>query len=179
MSGIVVERPGPDEYAAPFERYVSRVLETDVLSALRRQQEELPSALRAVRGPAERHRYEAGKWSVREVVGHVIDTERIMGYRAVCLARGEKGSLPGFDENDYAAHATFDDYPLEELIQEFVAVREGHVAFFRHLNAEAWRRVGTVNASRTSVRGLAYVMVGHVRHHLAVLQDRYLPTLPA
>ena len=97
----------------------------------------------------------------------------------MCVARGEKGPLPGFDENEYAAQATFDDYPLEELLQEFVHVREGHVAFFRHLSAEAWLRTGLSNANPISVRAVAFVMVGHVRHHLAVLQERYLPSLPA
>ena len=179
MAAIVVQRPRPDEYAKAFERYVSRVTDTDVQEALRRQKDELPAALAGVRGPAEGHRYAAGKWSVREVVGHIIDTERIFGYRAVCVARGEKGPLPGFDENEYAAHATFDDYPLEELLEEFVHVREGHVAFFRHLSAEAWLRTGLSNANPVSVRALAFVMVGHVRHHLAVLQERYLPSLPA
>jgi hypothetical protein len=179
MNAIEVRRPGPDEYAPPFERYVSRITETDIMDALRRQRDELPSALGAVRGAAERHRYAEGKWSVCEVVGHLIDAERVFGYRAVCLARGEKGPLPSFDENDYAAHATFDQFPLEELLQEFTHVRDGHLAFFRHLDAQAWVRAGTVGGHPTSVRGLAYIIVGHVRHHLAVLQDRYLPSLPA
>lgn len=179
MNTIVVERPRPDEYAPPFERYVSRVTETDVLGALERQKDELPATLAGVRERAEGHRYAAGKWSVREVVGHMIDSERIFGYRAVCVARGEKASLLGFDENDYAAHATFDEYPLPELLDEFVHVRQGHVAFFRHLDAAAWLRTGVANANPISVRAIAFVMVGHVRHHLGVLQERYLPTLPA
>lgn len=178
MKAIAMQRPRSDEYAPAFERYVSRVTETDVEDALRRQRDELPAALRGVRGPAERHRYAQGKWSVREVVGHLIDCERIFGYRAVCVARGEKAPLPGFDEDEYAAQATFDEYPLEELLQEFVHVREGHLAFFRHLNEEAWRRRGISNGNPVSVRALAFVMVGHVRHHLAVLQERYLPSLP-
>jgi hypothetical protein len=179
MSSIVAERPRPGEYAPAFERYVSRVAESDVMAALARQKEELPAAFATVRGEAERYRYAAGKWSVREVVGHVIDTERVMGYRAVCVARGETASLPGFDENAYAAHATFDDYPLGDLLDEFVEVRQGHLSLFRHLSTEAWLRTGTANQSPISVRALAFVIVGHARHHLAVFEQNYRPHLRA
>ncbi len=179
MASMVIERPGTDEYAPAFAGYVSRVPEVDIDAALARQAEELPSVLAAVRGEGERHRYAAGKWSVRELVGHVIDTERIMGYRAVCVARGETVSLPGFDENAYAEKATFDDYPLAELLEEFVLVRQGHLHFFRHLSPEAWLRKGIANQNPISVRALAWVMVGHVRHHMAVLEQHYLPRLRA
>ncbi len=179
MSSIVVDRPKPDEYAQAFERYVSRVPETDVIAALSRGKEELPAALRAVRGEAEHYRYAAGKWSIRELVGHVIDTERVMGYRAVCVARGETVSLPGFDENAYAAHATFDDYPLGELLEEFAHVRESHLGLFRHLSPEAWLRRGLANNNPITVRALAWVIVGHARHHVAMLAQHYLPHLPA
>ena len=136
------------------------------------------ATLANVRGEAERFRYAEGKWSIREVVGHVVDTERIMGYRACCVARGETASLPGFDENAYVQNASFDACPLPELLDELAVVREGNLALFRHLDAGAWSRVGTANAHPISVRALAYVMLGHPRHHLAVLRERYLPHLP-
>jgi hypothetical protein len=138
---------------------------------------ELPAALAGVRGEAERFRYAEGKWSIREVVGHVIDAERVFGYRALCIARGETASLPSFDENEYVANASFDHCTLEELLEEFVQVREGHLAFFRHLSKEAWTRSGVANASPVSVRALAFILAGHPRHHLAVLRERYLPRL--
>jgi hypothetical protein len=176
----VVERPPSTEYAAPFEKYVSRVTETDVLGAMARQHDELADALHGVRGPAaERYRYAEGKWSIREVVGHLVDSERIFGYRAVCIARGEATPLPGFDENAYVASATFDEHPLAELIEELGHVRRGHLAFFRHLSAEAWLRSGISNVNPLSVRALAFIIVGHPRHHLAVLRERYLPHLRA
>ena len=179
MSQVLVERPPSTEYAGPFERYVSRVSEADVVSVLARQKDEVLAAFAKARGPAERYRYADGKWSVREMAGHVVDTERIMGYRAVCVARGETASLPGFDENAYVANASFDECPLGELLDEFAHVREGHLAFFRHLSPEAWLRKGVANGNPISVRALAYVMAGHPRHHLAVFQERYLPHLPA
>ena len=111
------------------------------------------------------------------MVGHMIDTERIMGYRAVCVARGETTSLPGFDENAYVANASFDQVPLGELLDEFAHVREGHLAFFRHLSPEAWLRKGLANGNPISTRALAYVMVGHPRHHLGCLSGS-LPAPP-
>jgi hypothetical protein len=177
MNSMVIERPKADEYAPAFERYVSRVPEADVMAALARQKQELPAALAAVHGEGEHYRYAPGKWSVRELVGHVIDGERVMAYRAVCVARGETASLPGFDENAYAANATFDQYPLRELLDEFAHVREGNLALFRHLSPEAWLRRGVANQNPISVRALAWVIVGHARHHMAVLEQHYLPRL--
>lgn len=179
MSQVVIEKPPSTEYAAAFERYVSRVSESDVVAVLARQKDEVLAAFGKARGPGERYRYAPDKWTVREMVGHVVDSERIFGYRAVCVARGETASLPGFDENAYVLNAAFDDVPLEELLLEFAHVREGHLAFFRHLSPTAWLRKGLANNNPISVRALAYVMAGHPRHHLGVFQERYLPHLPA
>lgn len=175
MAQGIVERPPATEYSASFEVYVSLVPETDVMTALTQQKGELARTLSSVRGEAERYRYADGKWTIRELVGHVIDSERVFGYRALCIARGEKVSLPGFDENAYAANAPYGDYPLGDLLDEFAQVREGHLFLFRHLSREAWVRAGTANSNPTSVRALAYITVGHVRHHLGVLKERYLP----
>jgi DinB superfamily len=177
MAQGIVERPPATEYSSAFEVYVSLVPETDVMTALAQQKGELARTLSSVRGEAERYRYADGKWTIRELVGHVIDSERVFGYRALCIARGEKVSLPGFDENAYAANAPYGDYPLGDLLDEFAQVREGHLFLFRHLSREAWVRVGTANSNPASVRALAYITVGHVRHHLGVLRDRYLPQL--
>jgi hypothetical protein len=177
MTDVIVERPTPAEYAQPFERYVSLVQDGDVLAALTRQGSELAQALSGVGAAAERFRYADGKWSIREVVGHVIDSERVFGYRALCIARGEQAPLPGFDENAYQAHASFDASPLAELLREFALVREGHLPLFRRLSGEAWLRSGVANSKPASVRALAFIMVGHVRHHLGVLRERYLPLL--
>jgi hypothetical protein len=177
MSETVLSRPPQSEYAPPFEKYVTRVAEADVLGALAGQVAEIRAALAPVRGELEHFRYAEGKWSVREVLGHVVDTERIMGYRAVCVARGETASLPGFDENAYVENASFDACPLDELLDELEHVRSGHLAFFRHLDPKAWVRVGAANAHPVSVRALAYILAGHPRHHLGVLRERYLPHL--
>ena len=168
-----IGRPGPAEYGPYFERYVSRVPEGDVLPALERQPAELRAALGAL--PAERagFRYAPDKWSVRQLVGHVVDSERVFGYRALCVARGEAANLPGFEQTDYADQAGHDRYALEDLLGEFEAVRRANVSMLAHLDEKAVVRIGTANGLPVSVRALAFIMVGHVRHHLGVLAEKY------
>jgi len=168
-----IDRPGKNEYDAAFERYVSRVPEDDALPALGRQPSEIRAALGGL--PAERaaYRYAPGKWSVRELLGHVTDSERVFGYRALCVARGDAASLPAFEENDYAANAGHDRYELADLVAEFETVRRANVSMLTHMDQKSVLRIGTANGLPISVRALAYIMVGHVRHHLAVLADKY------
>lgn len=166
-------RPEPAEYAADFQRYVSRVPEVDILAALELQAGEVREALARVPGGREGYRYEPGKWSIREVVGHFLDAERVFGCRALCIARGDTTSLPGFDEGEYAKKAGHDRVPLASLLAEFESLRESHELMLTHLEPAAWNRIGTANGHPVSARALAYIMVGHVRHHLAVLESRY------
>ncbi|MFI5121079.1 MAG: DinB family protein [Thermoanaerobaculia bacterium] len=166
-------RPRPDEYDAAFERYVSRVPETDILSALERQPAEFAAALASVPSEREGHRYAPGKWSIREVVGHMLDAEHVMGYRALAISRGDKASLPGFEQNDYAANAGSDRRTLASLAAEFTSLRASHVLMLRHVDDAGWVRVGTANGLPITPRALAYVLVGHVRHHIAVLREKY------
>lgn len=166
-------RPSPAEYSAYFERYISLVTETDILGALAGQVDTVQSALRSLSDERAGFRYAPGKWSVREVLGHIIDTERVFGYRAMCIARGEAASLPGFDENRYEAAAEHDRYTLTELVDEFSALRCSHVLMFRRLDTAAWERIGRANENPASPRALAFLMVGHVRHHGNILTQRY------
>ena len=119
------------------------------------------------------YRYEPTKWSVRQVIGHIIDAERICAYRLLCIARGESSSLPGFEEAEYAANAGHDRCDLTSLLMEFESLRQSHVLMLRHLPADALMRIGTANGNPITVRGLAFVMAGHIRHHIAVLASRY------
>ena len=107
------------------------------------------------------------------MLGHVIDCERIFGYRALCLARGESQSLPGFEQDDYAAVAGHDAVPLSELVEEFASLRASHVHMFAHFDEPAWTRIGLVNGHPTSARAMAFVIVGHARHHVNILRERY------
>lgn len=166
-------RPADSEYAPFYAGYVSLVPEEDVLPALERQVDEVRALCSAVPKDRERLRYAAGKWSVREVIGHLIDGERVFGHRAFCISRGEQAPLPPFDEGAYVRESGYEAVALDDLVRELVAVRGANLAALRRLSAGAWARRGTVSGKTASVRALAYVMVGHVRHHAAVLRERY------
>ena len=168
-----IDRPAPSEYHPAFERYVSRVSEIDALPALERQPAEMRALLGGLSEERAGFRYAPGKWSIREVLGHVTDAERVFGYRALCVARGDATPLPGFEENDYAANAGHDRYALREILDEFELLRRANVSMLAHLDGGAVLSVGSANGSPVSARALAYIMVGHVRHHLAVLASKY------
>lgn len=166
-------RPADTEYATFYAGYVSLVPEDDAIGALERQVDELRALSASVPKDRETFRYAPDKWSVRQVVGHLTDGERVFGYRAFCISRGEQAPLPAFDENAYVAHSGYDGVPLGELVDELVSVRRGNLAALRRLAAADWTRLGTASGKPVSVRGLAYVMAGHPRHHLAILRERY------
>jgi hypothetical protein len=169
----IFERPTDAEYAPFYAGYVSLVPEVDVLTVLEAQVDEIRRMAASVPADRETFRYASGKWSVREVFGHLADSERVFGYRAFSIARGNEGELPGFDENASMTPARFDRRPLASLVEEMAAVRTGSLLLFRHLEPEDWARMGTANGSPVSVRALAFMAAGHVRHHLGVLRERY------
>ena len=168
-----VGRPETTEYAQFYAGYVARVPEDDILAVLVAQKGEIGALARSVPAAKETYRYAEGKWSIRQVFGHLIDGERVFGYRAFCFSRGEQAALPGFDENQYVDAARADQVRLVELADEFAAVRDTNLAFLLRLGEEAWTRVGTASGATVSVRALAWIMAGHPRHHLAVLRERY------
>ena len=177
MSGTRIARPASDEYAPYFAKYVERIGDGDILDMLRRQVDETAALLAAVSERDAEFRYAAGKWSIKEVVGHVADTERVMVYRAVCFARGEPAPLPGFDENEYVRRARFGSRRLADLVAEFQAVRAATIPFFAGLDAEELQRRGTANDRPYSVRAVAFIVAGHERHHRLMLEERYLAAL--
>ena len=166
-------RPADTEFAPFYAAYIARVPETDPLPALEAQPAELHALADRIAPEEELFRYAPDKWSVRQTLGHLIDTERVMGYRAFCIARGEAKPLPGFDEKEYVAGADSDDRPVKALAHEFAAVRHGNLWAIRRWAAEDWDRVGNANGKAVSARAIAYIMAGHVRHHVAILRERY------
>jgi hypothetical protein len=172
-----VGRPERIEYADNVAHYIARVPEGDPRAPMAAQIQDLFDALSDVTEENAVYRYAPGKWSIRQTIGHLADTERVLGYRALCLARGETKELPGFDENLYVEMAPFDSRTVEDLKAEFAAVRASTILLFQHFPSDAWKRRGAANGNPASVRGLAYTIVGHVRHHIALLQERYLPGL--
>ncbi|HEV8140633.1 MAG TPA: DinB family protein [Pyrinomonadaceae bacterium] len=168
-----MSRPLENEYAPYYQNYVSQAPEEDILPAMRSQVDALDVLLDRVAPDRETYRYAEGKWSIRELVGHLIDGERMFGYRVLCIARGETQNLPGFDQDQYMLTAPFDRIDLADLLSEFRLVRLSNIAMLRTLDEAAWMRMGTANDSAVSVRALVYIMVGHVRHHMNVLRERY------
>jgi len=169
----MIDKPAENEYASFYARYVALVPEADILGVLEQQTQAIGRLAGSVGAEKETYRYAPGKWSVREVFGHLVDGERVFGYRAFCFSRGEQAALPGFDENQYVAVAGADRIPIAELADEFAAVRASNLAFLRRLSGAEAARVGTASGKPISVRALAYIMAGHPRHHLAVLRERY------
>ncbi len=167
-------RPLPGEYAPYYEGYVRRVASPDVLDGLEEQIEGTLALFDGL-GPQEAaRRYAPGKWSLKQVLGHLADTERIMAYRALRIARGDPTPLAGFDENRYVEGADFDARAMEALVEEYRAVRRASVLLFRGFSGEAWTRRGAANGVEVSVRALAYIIAGHELHHLEVVRTRYL-----
>jgi hypothetical protein len=173
----MIQPPIPGTFAAYHEAYISKVSGRDPLRLLESQVLDFKVLLSEVPDEKEDFRYADGKWSVKEVVGHMIDTERVMAYRAMCVARGEKQPLPGFEENDYVAVANFGRRSLYDLGHEFGFVREATISLFKSFSAEDLDRVGTANNKPVSPRALLYIIAGHHIHHEAVLRERYFPEL--
>jgi hypothetical protein len=169
----MTERPAASEYAPFYAGYIAALPDGDVLDILERQTSELRQLAAATPADRETFRYADDKWSVREVFGHMIDGERVFSYRALRFSRGDETPVPGFEENQYVAASHFDSRPLSSLVDELVLVRQASLALFRGLEPEDWARTGTANNHSVSVRALAFIMAGHVQHHLNILRDRY------
>jgi hypothetical protein len=153
---------------------VERVEGDDPVAALSVQRSEVLAFLRDQSDGAGELKYAPGKWTLAEVVGHVLDTERIMATRALCFARGEAGALPGFDQDAYVASGAFRGRALGDLADEFDFLRRANIAMFGALRPEDWHRSGTANGVRISVRAIAWILAGHCDHHMAILRERYL-----
>jgi len=174
-----VERPKLGEYKPYFDRYISLIPGNDILGTLEKQFSKTV-ALFAGRSEEEGTlRYAADKWTAKEMVGHMVDTERIMAYRALRIARGDRTPLPGFEQDDFVRGGPFADLRLSGLVEEFKAVRATTLAFFRHLRVGDWTRRGTVDGHEITVRALAYIIAGHELHHRNILEERYFASLPA
>ena len=174
-SPLLVSAPAADGHEFPpyYAKYIALVPTGDVLGTLETQFAETIALVDEAGEARAGHRYAEGKWSVREVVGHVVDTERVFTYRALAAARGETGALPAFDENVYVANAAFDARTLGSLLGEWTAVRRATLALFQHLDDDALARRVIANGAPVSVRALAWIIAGHELHHRDLLRSRY------
>jgi hypothetical protein len=176
MNEVTIGCPRPDEYSPYYAGYIESVQNADILCALRDQLDELLGFLGHLDPATGEHRYAPGKWSVKEVIGHVIDSERIFAYRALAFARGERQPLPGFEQDEYVGSGDFGHRSLRSLGEEFEHVRRSNLALFASFGESTWVRRGMANGSSLSVRAIAYVLAGHAAHHIQVIRHRYLET---
>jgi hypothetical protein len=170
---IASQRPRPDEHNPYYSRYISLVPEGDIVATLRRQADETKALLRKLTEDQGNYRYAPDKWSVKEMLGHLADTERVFGYRALSIARNDKTPLPGFEQDDYVRFGSFAQRSLADIVDDFVAVRQSSLSLFGHLDETAWGRSGTANNSPISVRAIAFLIAGHELHHRNVLKEKY------
>jgi hypothetical protein len=172
-------RPEPSEYSPYYEKYISLVKSNDIVSVLEAQRLQTMQLFAARSEREGNFRYAADKWTVKEVLGHIIDSERIFTYRALCIARGDSTTpLPGFEQDDYVREGGFAERSVLDLNEEFGQVRGATVALFRSLSQDAWSRRGITKGYEVTVRALAFITAGHELHHRLILEERYFPAIP-
>ena len=173
-----MKRPEPTEYDAFYANYISQVPGSDAVGVLEAQRVQM---LQLFAGRSERDgsfRYAPGKWTVKEVLGHITDAERIFTYRALRIGRGDQTPLPTFEQDDFVRNGEFGKRTLTGLVEEFAAVRGASLALFRSFTEEAWPRRGVASQKEVTVRALAFITAGHQIHHRAILEERYFPAIP-
>jgi hypothetical protein len=169
----LIAKPEPGEYNPYYDRYIALVPGSDIVTTLAKQ---LPDSFRLLSAKSEQEgdfRYAPDKWSVKELLGHVTDSERVFAYRALRIARADKTPMEGFEQDDYVSNGPFTRCRLADLVVEFAEVRQATLSLFRNLDESAWLRRGVANKSEVSVRALAYIIAGHELHHRRILQEKY------
>lgn len=169
-----MQKPQPGDYHPFYQTYVDKVPEGNIIEILERQYEEMKRLLAEIPAEKREFRYAENKWSIQEVLGHLIDTERILSWRALAISRNEQQPLPGFDENDYVVAAEFDSREWEDLVEEFLLVRQSSIALFRGFSKSMWQRLGVANNANVRVIAFPYIIAGHEKHHRMILDERYL-----
>ena len=168
-----IGRPEAGEYAPYYDRYICLVQGADILGTLESQRRQMMLLLCGRDDSDGDYRYAPDKWSAKEVLGHVCDTERIFAYRALRISRADRTPIEGFEQDDYIRHGPFAARPLAELIDDYLAVRRATLTLFRNLDEQAWIRQGIANQNEVTVRALAYIIAGHEAHHRRILEEKY------
>lgn len=170
----MTKKPLSEEYPAYFEAYIDMVPEGNLIDVLFNQLDETTALLTNLEESQANYNYAPGKWTLKEVLGHISDTERIMSYRLLRFSRGDQTPLPGYDEDEYVQQASFHSRSLDDLLKEFTAVRHATCALMQGLSVESWLRKGIANDKEISVRAIAYIIAGHELHHVKIIKERYL-----
>ena len=166
-------RPAKGDYSEYYQQYIDLVEDDNILSVLTEQNKKTQNILNSFLKDKGNYRYAEGKWTVREIVGHLMDVERIFAYRAISIARGEKKSLPGFDQDEYVKNGMFNQRTLPDLIYEFRLLRECNILLFKGLDKSVWQNRGLANDNEVTVLALMFMIAGHEKHHLNILKERY------
>lgn len=169
-----MKRPLPSEYPSFYKNYVNNVRTDNIIKELRDQVIDIQAIISEIPENKEEYRYAEGKWTIKEIIGHIIDTERVLGYRAMRFARKDKTPLPGYDENHFVANANFNKQTLYSLGHEFAIVREANLALFKIWDEEALSQIGVANGLDVTVRSLLFMIAGHATHHMNVIKLKYL-----
>jgi hypothetical protein len=174
----LITLPTADEYAPFYAGYIELAsARDDVLAALPKQIDEIKSALGNLTDKHALFRDAPKEWSIKEVMGHINDTERVFSYRMTCISRNDQTPLPGFEQDDYVREAGFDNHPLQDLLQEFEHLRRANILAINNMTAESALHLGTASGHPVSARALIYMLVGHVDHHMESLHKKYLPNI--
>jgi uncharacterized damage-inducible protein DinB len=175
MKHYIPGRPDESEYPPYAAKYVNLVVGDDILPILSAQLEQTMALLKPVdERRASEFVYASGKWTIKQVLGHMGDTERVFAYRALSVARNDPTPLPGFEQDDWVTGGAFAERTLSSLLEEFRAARQATVALFQNLPQQAWMLRGSANKYPVTVRGLAFLCAGHEAHHVKILREKYL-----
>ena len=169
-----MKRPAENEYAPYYQRYISKVPEGDIIEILARQMEETQKLVKNLPPEKADYRYAPGKWSIKEVFGHLTDTERVFAYRALCFSRSDKTALPSFEQDDYVAHGNFERRTLQDIAEEYRLVRHSNIILFKSFDEEIEGRIGIASGFEFTVRAIPYIVAGHELHHRGILREKYL-----
>lgn len=169
-----MSRPETNEYAPYYETYVSLVTEHEIVPVLAAQPLELQDIFDYVPEEKGTNAYGEGKWTIKEILSHLIDCERMFAYRALRISRGDETPIEGFEQDGYIENSHANGRSIDELLEEFNLLRRANLLFFNNLEDTGWKRLGTASGNGVSVLGLAYIMAGHIRHHIRILEERYL-----
>jgi hypothetical protein len=169
-----IAKPGNTEYPSYYHTYIGKVPYNDLIIALKTSGSEFADFIRSVPADKLSYRYADGKWTIKEIIGHIIDAERVFTYRAMRFSRNDKTALPGFDENIYVPESRASERTITELIEEYEAVRASSIAFFTSITPQMAERTGICNGNEISVRAFGFIIPGHEIHHMQVIKERYL-----
>jgi hypothetical protein len=169
-----MQRPQEGEYAPYYITYIGKVPKGNILVLMERQIDSVKELFKNISEEKSLYRYAPDKWSIRQVLGHINDGEHIFPYRALRFSRNDKNNIEGFDQNEFIKESNFDDVALDNLLAEFIKVREANILMFKNFSEEMWTRSGIANNNKITVRAIPYIMYGHVFHHLNVIKEKYL-----